>query len=233
MRSLAKGMLLGALVDVAALSVPSAVAAQEGQPPTNPSVETEQVDTGERSATEAPGTLPAPEPRVTHTTEWYGWQTLAIDAGATLLLFSAFAVPSRPWDSLAGGMALAGYVAGPPLVHAVHRRLDMALGDAASRVALPVVGFLVGAAIGNATCRAPPNDASAPSAIGSDIGTALCPAGVALEGAAVGAVGAIVLDAALFARTPRTVVGPTDGLVWLPRVSFIPQGMTAGVGAVF
>ncbi len=74
---------------------------------------------------------PPPKPK----SRWYGWQTLATDGAATMMLFAA--ADSRDGAGLAYG-SLAMYNLGAPIVHFAHGNFGRGLGSLAVR-SLPSV----------------------------------------------------------------------------------------------
>ena len=80
---------------------------------------------------------------------WYGWQILLVDVSA----FAATALSIRTSGTISatlGVVGIGGYLAGGPIVHAVHRRAGgVVAGSVALRVVLPLVGGLVGGAAGS------------------------------------------------------------------------------------
>jgi hypothetical protein len=74
---------------------------------------------------------PAPAPELT---SWYGYQILLADA-ATLGLGLAAESPE---------LLLAGYLAGPIIIHAVHRRKGLAALSPMMRLFLPALGIGIG-----------------------------------------------------------------------------------------
>jgi len=62
---------------------------------------------------------------------WYGWQTLLVDLGSVLT------IPL-------GGVGLAGYALGAPIVHLAHGQVGRGVGSLGLRLALPLVGGAVG-----------------------------------------------------------------------------------------
>ena len=140
-------------------------------------------------------------------TSWYGSQTLATDAAAFALLVPAAVAGAQNNDMAAESLvytALGSYVMGAPIVHAAHGNWGRALGSLGLRIAAPIAGAFLGAAI---------EDCS-----GGDF----CGAAGGVVGLAVGAGTAIALDAAVIARetvsvgpavTPVVVTGK-DG-TWL------------------
>jgi len=90
---------------------------------------------------------PSTETETPVETHWYGWQTMATDAGAVALV--AIGAPltadgDKTGRVIAGGTLIAAgvglYLAGGPLVHASHRRAKAAWMDAGFRLGLPGTG---------------------------------------------------------------------------------------------
>jgi len=76
------------------------------------------------------GYPPPPPPRAKRT--WYGWQTLATDGTAFLMIYAAAQSRSGDGAGLAYG-SLAMYNLGAPLVHFAHRNFGRGLGSLAVR----------------------------------------------------------------------------------------------------
>jgi hypothetical protein len=114
--------------------------------------------------------------------EWYGWQTVTSDVASL-----AIAV----WEPNATGrrIALAGYLAVPPVLHLAHSNYAQGLGDLGLRLLAPTTGALVGFLGGVAGCKGHMDCARLPTMVGGGVGI----------------VAASVLDATLFAvkRAPR------------------------------
>jgi hypothetical protein len=162
---------------------------------------------------------PRPEPpaRPRH---WYGWQTLLVDAGSLAL---------APL-----GVGIVTYALGPPVVHAAHGRAGAMLGSLLLRVGLPIVLAVGGAELGSATSIPNPNaNTIAPG-----------PVEGGLAGLVLGVVGAVAIDASVFAwepgrgREPAKAAGMTPQLMVLP--GFVPTGEAEhgrggwlGVGGTF
>jgi hypothetical protein len=140
-------------------------------------------------------------------TSWYGSQTLATDAAAFALLVSAAIAVAQKNDMAGEALvytSLGSYVVGGPIVHAAHGNWGRAFGSFGLRVAAPILGAFLGAALENCS--------------GGDF----CGVAGGVVGFAVGAGTAIALDAAVIAResvsvgpavTPVVVTGK-DG-TWL------------------
>jgi hypothetical protein len=85
---------------------------------------------------------------------WYGWQTLAVDAGAIgFVLFGAALTPRsppltdheagpRPVAFTAGALGL--YTIGPSTIHFAHGAVLKGLGSIGLRLAMPLAGFAAG-----------------------------------------------------------------------------------------
>lgn len=111
---------------------------------------------------------------------WYGYQTMAVDATAIGLLAATGAIPegAQPW--MAGG-AIGLYALGPAVVHGANARGGAGLGSFGMRLGLPIVGALMGLGIGASSSFKGLFE-------------------LAGAGAFVGALTAMVLDAAFLAR---------------------------------
>jgi hypothetical protein len=125
---------------------------------------------------------------------WYGWQILVIDGLA--LVAGTVALPQTGGDSgvrsaAFAGAALAGYILGGPVVHAVHREFGkggISLGlRTGGPFSLAALGIFVGAVVGGL---------KPPALTGSIVGMEI--------GLGVGAVVASAVDVALFSfEKPR------------------------------
>lgn len=71
--------------------------------------------------------------------EWYGWQTLATDGAAFMMVYGASQSRGRDGAPLAYG-ALATYSLGAPIVHLAHNKPGSAFGSAALR-SLPAIAI--------------------------------------------------------------------------------------------
>src|SRR6478735_5819164 len=95
---------------------------------------------------------------------WYGWQTLTSDAASAGLMLGG--LQAAEGYNLLGGAplgakalftaGLAGYVAGGPAIHFIHKRPAAAAGSIALRLVLPILGGLLGNSL--ATCPPPTGD---------------------------------------------------------------------------
>jgi len=166
-----------------------------------------------------PGSAAVPVVEETH---WYGYETLAVDGGATLLGLSALAASSGDNDGklteVLGATAGFGYVFGGPIVHWAHDRAGTALASFGLRTCAPLVLSLVGFGVGEVACS-------------SREGEAPCPAIAAVVGAGLGFPLAVALDAALLAREPasqETVSSSTFKLV--PSVGYTQGRFFASLG---
>ena len=126
-------------------------------------------------------------------THWYGWQTLATDAGSIAFAAATAAHGAADTPSTVLGITSAAfYFAGGPLVHLAHGRGKEALSDFLLRAGIPLGAGLLGAAIvGGSSSRSASDDCGSCSAM---VGFLL--------GAGLGGIGASALDAAVLAREP-------------------------------
>ncbi len=76
--------------------------------------------------------------------EWYGWQTLAVDAGAFALMGAGQA--TKVYSIFDVG--LGAYFLGPPVVHVVHGNVGQAFGSVGLRLVTPWITGAIGAVIG-------------------------------------------------------------------------------------
>jgi hypothetical protein len=161
-------------------------------------------------------------------TRWYGWQTLAVDAGSVGIGLVGGAAGRGDAGAVA---ALTGYVLGAPIVHAVHGRTDAAVGDFALRLGAALAGGAIGYGVGVASFHG-----CAPDAwfCGRDWS--------GMEGAVLGGLGgavtAVILDASLLGRErvrKDDVAAPAaQGVRWSPQVGISPRGEpSVGVGGSF
>ncbi|HEU4411415.1 MAG TPA: hypothetical protein VFS43_39555 [Polyangiaceae bacterium] len=156
---------------------------------------------------------PAPKER-----EWYGWQTLLVDAAASSVYGVAVATRSEAINWVAQG----GYLAGAPLVHASRGRYGVAAASLGLRAFAPLVGAWVGDVAADGRCG-----------YEIDLGWS-CAAKHRFAGAFLGAVVASVTDAALLARReapakPKVSLAPTVA----PTVAPARQGATLGLSGTF
>lgn len=149
----------------------------------------------------------APQPQLVQS---YQLQTLAVDGiAAATLLATAASANSRTAGSL-GELALATYLLGAPVIHAIHGRPGRALGSAALRVGLPLITAELLVAAKGCSCD---DD--------GDIG-------LILLGGLGGALAASIIDTAFLAK------GDDPPRRWAPMVAPTAQGgMTLGVGGAF
>jgi hypothetical protein len=127
------------------------------------------------------------------TPQWYGWQTLAADAGA---LGAGLMTKGATGNSTAAVLVFgSGYAFGAPVVHLVHGSPLKAGASFALRLALPTFGGLVGSSLESCDFK--------------------CTGGVYMvSGVLIGYVAAVTLDSVVIARerVPTTArVVPTMG----------------------
>lgn len=140
---------------------------------------------------------------------WYGWQTLAADGGAAVLVLSAVSFDQRPGSpstALAFG-ALGTYALGGPIIHLVHQNYGRSAASLGMRVGGPILLAVTGAVV----------------ACGDDHGE-FCGLGAGLLGASLGVVTAITVDAAVFAYDDEPE--PEAARPTL-RLGFSARGVTA------
>lgn len=148
-----------------------------------------------------PPTVPAParvdpeEPVETESlaaespTRWYGWQILLSDAASVVLVMSGVGDDSA-FSNARRTLALVGYLGAPSMIHAFHGEWSRIVGSLGLRLGLPVAGGGVGAALG-AGCEG----SREPESEIADLN--FCQLGWIVSGVAVGAFGAMLIDALL------------------------------------
>jgi len=174
--------------------------------------------------------------------EWYGWQAIIADAlgGGLLALSSQVSGPN-------GGVAVAvvgltDLVVTAPLIHVAHAQAGRAGISVGMRLGLPLLGGLLGVAVGGSTCQPPPAspgavDFSGLDCLGAQIGGALVGAGVGMAIAVIVDDSALAWDRPLvFGRDARSQHSPR--LQWMPVAGVAcdvgkRQVPTVGVGGTF
>lgn len=173
---------------------------------------------------EAPGTAaPVALPESAVALDDYRWQVLVADAVVGTAALVAVHNESDAGVVIAGAL----YLATGPIVHSVHDRGGRALGSLAMRATLPIFGALVGGAlIGNGARPCAPS--SRVSCGDDDGGDDEAPVVGVLIGFGVGALTAMLIDAAFVAR-PVPVARPT----WAPQVGVTRDRVSLGVAGRF
>jgi hypothetical protein len=149
-------------------------------------------------------------------TRWYGYQTLAVDLLSGLVVAAGFAAQSGD-AAYAGGIM---YLAGGPIVQAVHHRGYVPWLDFGIRLTAPFIGTFLGVLVTGLAGGAPGCNDS-----GDFVGLCSAVWGAAV-GFGIGAGVAVALDAAVFshekvpepASASRTSPGPFD-LSFAPMVT--------------
>lgn len=83
---------------------------------------------------------PPPKEKKKPEKEWYGWQTLGVDAGAFVLMAAGQATKTYSVFDV----GLGAYFLGPPIVHVVHGNAGQAFGSLGLRAITPWVGVAIG-----------------------------------------------------------------------------------------
>jgi hypothetical protein len=106
---------------------------------------------------------------------WYGWETLGCDAAAIAILLLGAAVDTtgpptlddapNPRPRAFAAVASIIYLGGPPTVHFANGNLWQGFASAGLRIAMPLVGFILGSRAGSAL-QAQGTRASADGAFG-------------------------------------------------------------------
>lgn len=162
--------------------------------------------------------------------EWYGYQTLLVDAASLGLMIGGAAMAARSRSDTGGYVALtgaAGYVLGAPIVHWTHGRIGPGFGSLGLRVGMPLGGMFWGALIGAAMDSHHNDSVGAGAAIGFLGGMA----------------GAILFDAALLAYEKPSerdkeayetaAVSAKHPIRWVPTLAPQKEGATIGVSGLF
>lgn len=173
--------------------------------------------------TEMTESAPAAAPTEAPSERWYGWQTLIVDAVAA----DAFGAGVGKHIDPLSVTAMIFYGAGPPVVHGLHGRWGLALGDVALRAAAPVLLALIGVGMEDATTPNCPDTGD------------ICLRGLAggLVGGAIGYAAAIAIDAAVLAREKQTPLPRRQThrttLFFVPVVNTGKTAVTAGIAGRF
>jgi hypothetical protein len=163
-------------------------------------------------------TEPPPTPRRALQRKWYGWQILIVDGTTVGVVAASSLLRGKPWTDLSFPTVVALYLVGPPVVHVVHGRVGVAIGDVFLRGGLALAGAFVGDLIGVAnTCS----------------GCFVDQAPYLFLGLSVGIGSAVALDAALLAYDPPKRKASPAGMRWTPVVARVPGGITAGLAGAF
>jgi hypothetical protein len=162
-----------------------------------------------RAADDAPTPQFSEEPP----SRWYGWQTLATDGAAIGLISASLATADNngrnsPSLALAWG-ALGAYALGAPVMHFVHENPGRGFASFGMRIGGPVVLGFTGALLEN--CRSGGHD--------------LCGLGGALIGTGLGIIGAVAVDAAVFAYDDKPAENEAARRSF--RIGFNPRGVVA------
>jgi hypothetical protein len=146
---------------------------------------------------------------------WYGWQTLVVDGAAfsTLLIGAVANGSSGSGDggSTLVGIGLLGYEFGPGIVHFVHRNPGRGFASFGVRLGLPLAGAVLGASLS------------------SNCDGYRCEEGGAGAGLILGMLGAIALDAAVFAYDTRKPPPRGTTTTLMPVASLLPGRAWLGV----
>lgn len=188
-------------------------------------------------------------------TQWYGWQTLMVDAvsagvmiaavaesrepleGAASLLLPTRLLSEPPESTAAIDASLALYTLGPAFVHALHGRGVPAVLSPTFRAVAPSLGTFTGGVIGLAGSVFV---SAAGDGRGSDDGAlSVLAVGIA-AGYVVGFAAPMVIDATVLAREPieaekKPAEKKDDAarVKWSPRVSWSKGGPTVGLSGTF
>lgn len=96
-------------------------------------------------------------------TVWYGWETLALDVTSGLMAVGTLGATDAA--DIVGLLGIGTYVLGTPIIHLARGHYWRSAGSLAMRLAIPTLGFFIGATIGEHSPGVS-NDASLPLADG-------------------------------------------------------------------
>jgi hypothetical protein len=164
-------------------------------------------------AVHGPGAEPS-IPRV-----WYGWQIALVDVGSAGSLGLATRLPGAAGGLLAIA-GTAGYLLGGPLIHGWQGRAGGVIAASVGlRLGLPLVGFIVGVALGEPSVARCESDGQ-----GDALASALCPfdaVSAGIVGGAIGMAAASLTDSLALSWKPRA---SSDAAATHP--SFVPTFAT-------
>ena len=150
---------------------------------------------------------------------WYGWQVLLVDLGALAFSGAALGSGSTALTYVAGGIQLFG----PPIVHWSHGRVGAGFGSMGIRVALPLLGALVG--YSNAKCtRGYSLEDCSPQVIATVIGL-----GIGQIVASIVDIASLSYESTSPSSAQRTPRGPQ----WSASIVPTAHGLEMGVGGSF
>ena len=144
---------------------------------------------------------------------WYGWQTLATDGSALLLIGASISTASGGSDSASatlGFAALGAYALGGPIAHFAHANVGRGLASLGMRVGGPVLLGYAGYLLENC---------------GSGGGHEFCGVGGLLLGVSAGIIGAVVIDSAVLAFDEDS--GESEASAPRFQLGFSPRGVVA------
>jgi hypothetical protein len=188
-------------------------------------------------------------------TEWYGWQTLLVDAAAASFMIGAVAsapdhletteamgallLPARllkdgPDSTPAIDASVAVYTLGPAFVHALHGRGVQAVASPAIRALAPTIGTVAGLGYGvvAALVVSAADNRNNREAAGDVF------VGCIASGFVVGFVAPVVIDAVAFGHEPveaKPIPKKDDAakVKWNPRVGWTKDGPNVGLSGTF
>lgn len=186
---------------------PPAVAAP---PPPLAPAKAEVIGFGQHPYDDDDDDVPAVGPRRT----WYGWQTLIVDGASlsSVLLGASLERSSGSGGGALVGAGLLGYEFGPGIVHFVHRNPGRGFASFGVRLGMPLAGAFLGASLF------------------SNCDGYQCEGDGAGAGFLLGMVGAIAIDAAVFAYDDQRSRAPRAGPRLLPLASLRPGHAWLGIG---
>jgi hypothetical protein len=211
-----RALLASFCLSAAAVAQPLQSPASEGVAPPARGVQEQQakVPPGHTALPDTATPAVAPASAGTPKTDWYGWQTLVVDAHALLLVGIGLEIREGEAPALGG---LLVYGLGGPLVHLVHERPGAALGSLALRAGIPIVFALAGAGA-NENCGGASSESDGSCAIGGAVAWGVVGMGVAA-----------IVDAAFLGREKREEVPPNAVALTSVAPTVDPARRTAGI----
>ena len=138
------------------------------------------------AAAEGPNQTPA-APASSVDPAWYGWQAIIADALGGGLLALSSQIPGPNGGVAVAVLGVTDLVVTAPLIHVAHAQAGRAGISVGMRLGLPLLGGLLGVAVGGSTCQPPAAspgafDFSGLDCLGAQIGGALVGAGGGMHG---------------------------------------------------
>jgi hypothetical protein len=144
----------------------------------------------------------------------YGWQIVVADVSSVAVTIAGGVAES---DAVAG-IGVAGYFLAPPVVHFAHRNVWQGFGSLGLRIAGPFLGGAIGNAVANCRDRE---------------GRDWCGVVPITVGVFAGILGAMAVDAAVFARKEVPRPSTAASFTWSPALRLDRHGAGLAMGGQF